>query len=174
MKSRPGEEFDIAPLNRRHDRAGFTCGVPALDRYLREQAGQDGRRGAAAVFVMMERATARIAGFYTLSSTAVDLACLPEEIGARLPRYPLVPATLLGRLAVDEAFRGRGFGRTLLIDALKRAKRAAREVAAVGVVVDAKDDPAVAFYERFGFIRFPRRRDRLFLPMRTINALEEL
>jgi predicted GNAT family N-acyltransferase len=87
----------------------------------------------------------------------------------KLPKYPLVPATLLGRLAVDVRLRGKGAGEHLLMDALRRALEASREVASVAVVVDAKDDSAVSFYRRYGFIGFADQPRRLFLPMAVIE-----
>ena len=110
-----------------------------------------------------------IAGYYTLSSTAVKLAELPAETTRRLPRYPLVPATLLGRLAVDQRFQGRGYGRFLLADALFRAVRS--EIASFAVIVDAKDDAARRFYERESFLSFPDQPMKLFRPMADIAEL---
>jgi len=110
-----------------------------------------------------------VGGFYTLSSTAVKLAELPAETARRLPRYPLVPATLLGRLAVDERYRGKGHGRFLLADALFRAARS--EIATFAVIVDAKDEGARRFYERESFLPFPEQPMRLFRAMADITAL---
>lgn len=161
--------FRIEPLGD-HDRAAFSCGVEALDRYLREQAAQDARKRAAAPFVLVT-AENRIAGYYTLSSSIIladDLS--PETIRPlKWPRYPELPATLIGRLARDVAFRGQGIGKLLLVDALKRASRA--EIASLAVIVDAKDDHARQFYIDQGFIPFPDTRNRLFLPMKTVEKL---
>lgn len=110
-----------------------------------------------------------IAGYYTLSATALRLGDLPTETSRRLPRYPLVPATLLGRLAVDRRFRGQGRGRFLLADALFRAVRS--EVASFAVVVDAKDEAARRFYERESFLPLPEQPIKLFRPMADIAAL---
>ena len=107
--------------------------------------------------------------YYTLSSMAVKLAELPAETTRRLPRYPLVPATLLGRLAVDQRFQGRGYGRFLLADALFRAVRS--EIASFAVIVDAKDDAARRFYERESFLSFPDQPMKLFRPMADIAEL---
>jgi GNAT superfamily N-acetyltransferase len=110
-----------------------------------------------------------IGGYYTLSSTAVKLTELPNDVARRLPRYPLVPATLLGRLAVDNRVQGRGYGRFLLADALLRAVRS--EIASFAVVVDAKDDAARRFYERESFLPFPDQPMKLFRPMADIEKL---
>jgi len=113
-----------------------------------------------------------VAGYYSLSSTAVRLSDLPETTRKRLPRYPLVPATLLGRLAVDKAHRGQGLGERLLIDALRRSLDASRTVASVAVIVDAKDEAGAAFYARYGFVPLPDQPLRLFLSMKTLASLE--
>ena len=110
-----------------------------------------------------------IAGYYTLSSTSVQLPELPEQVVRKLPRYPLVPATLLGRLAVDRRQQGKGYGRFLLADALFRAARS--EIASFAVIVDAKDDNARRFYERESFLPFPDQPMRLFRPMADIRRL---
>src|ERR1700686_2804531 len=93
-------KFRIDLLGPAHDRAGFSCGVPALDSYLQKQAGQDVRRRVAVAFVATSDGTT-IAGYYTLSQYSVELGVLPEELVKKLPHYPLVPATLIGRLAAS-------------------------------------------------------------------------
>ncbi|WP_029009166.1 GNAT family N-acetyltransferase [Azospirillum halopraeferens] len=158
----------VEPLRPHHDRAAFDCGVEPLDRYFRSQAGQDARRNLAAPFVLV-LSNGTVAGYYTLSATAVPLPELPPEIVRKLPRYPLVPATLLGRLAVDRRLRGRGFGRFLLADALFRSVRS--EIASFAVIVEAKDDEARRFYERESFLPFPDQPRRLFRPMADVAAL---
>jgi len=159
------------PLGTQHDRASFASGNDELDRYFREQAAQDQKRGVARPFVVVEIATGTVAGYYTLSATSVDLRALPAQITKRMPRYPTVPTTLLGRLARDLRYRGRGIGQLLLTNALRRSYDTSQQVASVGVVVDAIDDGARAFYEDYGFNRFPDQEHRLILPMRTIKQL---
>ena len=110
-----------------------------------------------------------IAGYYTLSSTSVQLGELPDKTVRKLPRYPLVPATLLGRLAVDRRQQGKGYGRFLLADALYRAVRS--EIASFAVIVDAKDENARRFYERESFLPFPDQPMKLFRPMADIRRL---
>ena len=111
----------------------------------------------------------RIAGFYTLSATSIELSGRPTELAKRLPRYPQVPGILIGRLARDENFPG--IGNLLLVDALSRCVRSADEIAAALIVVDAKDAAAVAFYQKFGFLLLPKLKSRLFLPMATASKL---
>lgn len=112
-----------------------------------------------------------IGGYYTLSATAVKAAELPADTLRRLPRYPLIPATLLGRLAVDLRYRGKGYGRYLLADALLRAVRS--EIASFAIVVDAKDAAVRRFYERESFLPFPDRASKLFRPLADIAKLYE-
>jgi GNAT superfamily N-acetyltransferase len=99
----------------------------------------------------------------------VQLGELPDKTVRKLPRYPLVPATLLGRLAVDRRQQGKGYGRFLLADALYRAVRS--EIASFAVIVDAKDENARRFYERESFLPFPDQPMKLFRPMADIRRL---
>jgi GNAT superfamily N-acetyltransferase len=150
-------------------RAAFSCGMEALDRYLRQQAGQEMRRGVAVVWVLHDIEHNAIAGYYTLSTASIVPSDLPDEIVRKLPRYPALPAMLIGRLAVDTSYRGQGFGGLLLADALHRALDLSHAICAIAVVVDAKDDAARQFYERFGFQRLAGHERRLFMPMATIH-----
>ena len=168
MTGAPETSFRVEALGPQHDRRTFTCGVEALDRYLRTQAGRDARNNVAAPFVLV-LSDGTVGGFYALSSTAVNLAELPGTLTRRLPRYPLIPATLIGRLAVDLRCRGKGLGRHLLADALYRVSRS--EIASFAAIVDAKDEGARQFYEREGFSTFPDQPMRLFLPMASIAKL---
>lgn len=158
------------PLAAHHDRVAFRCGVPELDSYLQTQANQDIRRKVAAVYVLVNRAAPTvIVGYYTLSSFAVETSDLTEEVQKKLPRYPLTPATLLGRLARDLRFPG--IGEHLLVDALKRVLRHAGQIASAAVVVDVKNDGARKFYLKHGFLAFRCNPARLFLPIKTIQEL---
>lgn len=170
MEETEKPRFIIEPLGPKHDRAAFSCGVEALDAYLHKQAGQDFKKRAAVPFVVTPDGKA-IAGYYTLSQYAVQLDAVPAEVAKRLPKYPVVPATLLGRLAVSTEFRGQGLGAMLLMDALYRTLTHSRELASAGVVVDAKDAAALAFYKKYGFLELPKVERRLFLPMGTVEQL---
>jgi len=166
----PSSEFQVQPLGPHHDRAGFSCGVEPLDSYLKRQAGQDMKKRVAAVFVLSSDGKT-IAGYYTLSQYSVELGEMPETSARRLPKYPDVPATLLGRLAVSTAFRGQGLGELLLMDALHRSLALSRQVASAAVIVDAKNSQAMRFYQRYGFLELPNLPRRLFLPMATVEQL---
>ncbi|OJY73620.1 MAG: GNAT family N-acetyltransferase [Rhodospirillales bacterium 70-18] len=169
MADNASEELRVEALGS-HDRSGFESGVEPLDRYLRTQAGQDARKNMAASFVLV-LPDGTVAGYYTLASASVQLGELPEQTVRKLPRYPLVPATLLGRLAVDRRQQGRGYGRFLLADALHRAARS--EIASFAVIVDAKDDNVRRFYERESFLPFPDQPMKLFRPMADIKQMFE-
>ncbi len=171
MNPDPARDYIIEPLGNGHDRSKFSCGVEPLDRYFRDLAGQDMRRNIATPFVLIHRATRGACGFYTVANTAVSLEELPPDVARRLPRYPLVPATLLGRLAVDVQHRGKGLGEFLLLDALRRSRAASYQMASFAVVVDAKDEAASAFYQKYGFRVLADTNGRLFLPMKTIGQL---
>ncbi len=154
--------FIVEPLAPGHDRTEFTCGVDALDRYFRSQAGQDVRRRATACFVAREIATGTIAGFYTLAAGGILLAEMPAPLARRLPRYPSVPVARLGRLAVALAYHGRKLGGALLWDAVDRATRS--EIAVYALVVDAEDEQAESFYRHHGFVAFGGTPGKLILP----------
>lgn len=163
MSSAP---FLLAPLDAAHDRTAFQSDSEPLNRYLREQVSQDIRRRVAACFVALADGQ-RIAGYYTLASTSLLLADLPASTGKKLPRYPTVPAVRMGRLAVDQAFKGQGLGGALLADALGRAARS--EIAAFALMVDAKDEAAASFYQHHGLIALPDSPRTLFLPLATVR-----
>ncbi|HWN50859.1 MAG TPA: GNAT family N-acetyltransferase [Xanthobacteraceae bacterium] len=158
--------FVIEALAPNHDRSSFTCGVEPLDRYLRQQATQDMRRRIANCFVLIEKATGTVAGYYTLSGTSLFLTDLPHALAKRLPRYPLVPAALLGRLAIATAYQSRHLGASLLADAAERASRA--DLAVFAVVAAPKDDRARRFYVKYGFTELPGAQSRLFVPIDAI------
>lgn len=161
-----GAPFLLAPLDARHDRTAFCSDSPPLNRYLKEQVSQDVRRRVAACFVALADGQ-RIAGYYTLASASLLLADLPASSSKKLPRYPTVPAVRMGRLAVDQAFKGQGLGGALLADALDRTARS--EIAAFALMVDAKDQAAAAFYRHHGFIALPDSPLGLFLPLATVQ-----
>lgn len=162
------DSLRVEVLGPQHDRASFESGVEPLDRYFRTQAGQDARKNMAAPFVLVLPGGA-VAGYYTLSSTAVNVGDWPAQTVRKLPRYPLIPATLLGRLAIDRHHQGNGYGRFLLADALFRSVRS--EIASFAIIVEAKDESARRFYERESFLPFPDQPLKLFRPMADIAEL---
>ena len=147
-------EFRLEPLAKQHDRATFSSGVQSLDNYLKTQASQDMRRKANAVFVIVRvEAPTRIVGYFTLCAYTLSQDEVPEAARKHIPRYPLVSATLIGRLAVDESAQGHGVGAVLLARALRLAYENTSVVGSSMIVVDAMDERAAAFYEAYGLIR---------------------
>jgi GNAT superfamily N-acetyltransferase len=169
----PRPDLRIEGLASLHDRDGFSCGVDSLDRYLRTQASQDVRRKANGVFVLVEPDRPGVVlGYYTLCATGLPQGDVPVAARKHVPRYPLVSATLVGRLAVSEARQGEGLGALLLADAVRRAYASAATVGSSMLVVDAINERAAAFYEGNGFVRLPDSL-RLVLPMHAIARLIE-
>lgn len=162
----PNFNYKIEPLSPQHQRKNFDCGIKPLNDYLQKQARQDITRFLSAVFILEDIDQQRIAGYYTLAATAIQLADLPSTITKKLPKYPLIPATLLGRLAIDLKYQGEGLGTFLLFSALQRCQ--VNEIASMAVIVDAKNEKAKAFYKYHQFIPFPQQPQRLYLPMTTI------
>ena len=170
----PGEGtlYRLEPLGKYHDRAEFTCGVESLDAYLKTQASQDMRRKANAIFVLVRvDAPNKIVGYFTLCAYGVTPGIIPETAQKHIPRYPIVSATLIGRLAVSNDAQGKGLGSVLLARALHKAYENASVVGSSMVVVDAIDDKAVRFYQAHGFIKLPESM-RLILPMRSLAELK--
>jgi GNAT superfamily N-acetyltransferase len=161
--------FSIEALNSAHNRKGFSSGVEPLDRYFRELVTQDVKRRVSNCFVALDAAGA-IAGYYTFAAASLPLTELSADEKHRLPRYALLPAGLIGRLAVDQKYQGQRLGSALIMDAAARAALA--EPAIFALIVYAKDDSAVTFYQRHEFRRFVSKPASLFLPIAT--ALQAL
>ncbi len=154
--------YVVEPLDNAHHRRGFTCGVDALDRYFQQQVTQDIRRRVTNCFVAIDP-TGAVAGYYTFAATSLPVTDLPADEIKRLPRYPLLPAGLIGRLAIATQSRKQGLGAALIVDAISRATRA--EPAIFAMIVDAKDDAAERFYRHLGFRPFLSRPSSLYLPV---------
>jgi GNAT superfamily N-acetyltransferase len=163
--------FLTFPLNASHIKAHFDCGKDMLNRYLHQQAKQDMQRRLAACFVWAD-VNMIVSGYYTLSSASIPQAMLPAEVTKRLPNsYVDLPVTLLGRLALDNATKGKGMGAHLLMDAMKRAYLASVEsVASMAIVVDPLDQDAVSFYAKYGFVLLPDS-GKMFMPMRALDSI---
>lgn len=157
-------QFRFEALGAEHDRAAFSCGSEPLDRYFRTQVTNI-RRRISNCFVLIETTTGLVAAWYTLSAASIPLVDLPPEEAKRLPRYPTLPAVRIGRLAVDRHFQRRGLGEMMLMNAVHRTMQDA--AAAFALLVDAKDDHAVAFYRRYGFRPLADRPRTLLLPLAT-------
>lgn len=163
--------YSIERLHKKHDRHKFECGVPFLNDYLLNRATQDVKRYISACFVCCIKEEHQVIGYYTLSSMHLTLRELPQDISRKMPHYPYIPATLLGRLAITKEWQGKGLGEILLIDALFRSYKS--EVASSAVVVDIYDEKVKSFYGRYGFKELMDNPSKLFLPMTVIQKLYE-
>ncbi len=166
MPATPQFKFEI--LNPAvHRREEFSCESPELIDFLRTRARKEAKSRASACFVLVPLAdSGQIAGYYTLSATSIELEKLPAELTKKLPRYPRLPATLLGRLARASTFKSQGIGELLMVDALKRAYESSSIIGSVAVVVDPKHEHAAKFYGAFGF--HPLDGQKMFLPMEAV------
>ncbi len=161
------------PLSDKHDRAGFSCGKSALDSYLADRALVEATRRITNCYVRCAEETGRVLAFYKLSAHTFSREVLSNTQKKRIPPTYSVPAVLIGRLAVDQSCAGAGIGGQMMIDALARALETSRLSGVYCVAVEAKDAPAVSFYQKYGFIPFRDDPEKLFLPMKTIQMMFE-
>ena len=160
-------------LKKNHIKQHFSCGEELLDNYLKKQANQDVRRKLSVCFVLIEKDTNTVQGYYTLSSNSIPLELVPENYKKHFPKsYTSVPTILLGRLAVDKKYKGQGFGELLLMDALKKSFEISKSVGSFAVVTDPIGVEAENFYLKYDFQKLPDS-GKMFLPMKTIRQLFE-
>jgi len=152
---------------KQHNRKAFDCGVKALNQYLQHIANQDQKRGLTRVYVLAEQQT--IIGYYSICAHSVPTDQLPEQ--KKLGTYQEAPFLLLGRLAVDIRYQGKGYGDALIFHAFNITKDTADKIGALGMVVDAKDEKSARFYEKFGFKLLSTSKNRLVLPFSAMNKL---
>jgi len=166
--------FTIVPLHSSHRKKEFKSGIKLLDNYIHTQAKQDVKKMLSACFVLIDQEN-KVKGYYTLSNTGISRDSLPVELSAKLPKsYTDLPATLLGRLAIDESISRKGFGELLLMDALKRSYEVSKsEIGSIAVIVDPIDEKAIRFYQRYGFLLLPDS-GKMFIVMKTILGLHQL
>jgi GNAT superfamily N-acetyltransferase len=163
----------IIPLDTKRDRKDFSCGKDLPDNYFRKQVNQDVKRKLAVCFTLIDEESSNIAGYYTLSSNSISNNLIPDSYRKKLPKsYSSIPTMLIGRLAIDKNFQGKGIGKLLLIDALKRCFDTSDTIGAFAVIVDPLDLEAEKFYEKYGLIILPDS-GKMFLPMKTIKELFE-
>jgi GNAT superfamily N-acetyltransferase len=161
----------IEPFDSRKHRPDFCCGQDSLDNYIRHQASQDSKKRVSTVFVMVDAPEVDVLAYYTLSSYVIDITALDTAIAKRLPRYPRLPATLLGRLAVHKQQQGKGIGELMLVDALKKALHASTQVTSLAVMAEALDQNALNFYLKYGFQQFSQEPMKLYFPVQSIAQL---
>jgi GNAT superfamily N-acetyltransferase len=157
------------PLGPAHDLAGFDCGEPALDDWLRQRAPKNESRFSRTYVAC---AGNRVVGYYCLSAGAVERTAAPGRLRRNAP--DAVPVSIIGRLAVTREFQDRGLGADLLSDALRRIAVASQSIGIGAVLVQAKDPAAREFYLRCAeFIEYPADSRTLFLPIETVAAAFE-
>lgn len=160
-------------LNSKHRKKEFSCGKDMLDNYLHKQANQDVKRKLSACFVLNDKETDLLKGYYTLANNSIPQDLIPAKYQKKLPNsYQSIPTTLLGRLAIDNRFQNKGVGKLLLIDALRRSYDISKSIGSFAVVTDPIDESAEKFYDKYGFIKLPDS-GKMFLPMNTIRTLFE-
>ena len=161
----------IELLDKKHNRKDFDCGKELLNDYLKTQAGQDVKRKLSACFVLADSETKVIQGYYTLSNNSIPLSSFSEQIQKKLPKsYNSIPTTLLGRLAIDKKYQGKGIGKIILIDALKRSFGISNEIGSFGIIVDPIDEEAKGFYQKYDFIELPNS-GKMFIATQTLKEL---
>ena len=165
---------EIVPLIQNHDRSGFDCGVKELNYFLKVTARQHGDKGISRTFELSEQERpAIILGYFTLTLCEVRTEDLPTTYAKKYPRHGL-PAVRLARLAVSKKCQGKGYGAVLLAEAIHRTALIAEQAGVIGLFVDAKDEGAHLFYERYGFVSLPDHALQLFLPLETLRMKGKL
>ena len=165
--------FEFHLLDKSFDRSQFDCGVPPLNSFMVTQARQSQSKGFNRTYVaiLSDDSDKVVQGYYSISMGQIDLSSLPSEQIKSLPKHP-VPVGRIGRLAVNQSMKGKGLGRELLVNALVRIRDASQSIGAFAVVVDAKDESAKQFYQKFGFITFVNDPFALFLPIASIPGIK--
>jgi len=163
-------ELRIEPLNKSHQKKDFQCGYALLDNYIRTQAKQDVSRDLSACFVLNDENN-YVIGYYTLSANSIKRDDFPEEMSRKLPAsYDDLPAILLGRLAIDNNYKGNRYGELLLFDALKKCVEISSNLGSLSIIVDPIDEKAQMFYKRYGFILLPGSK-KMFIALKTVKQL---
>lgn len=161
----------IAKLSSQHDRSSFDCGKPQLNNFIQKLATQYRRRNLGQTYVAVSSANCVI-GYYTISTSRVDFANVPDDLRRRFPQIP-IPVVLLARLAVDNTYKGHGLGRALLVTALRQAAALSDTIGIAAVEVDAIDDEARSFYRNYGFTSLRDDPRHLYLPIQVIKRSAE-
>jgi GNAT superfamily N-acetyltransferase len=162
------DDVRVEPLGRSHVRAQFDCGQPSLNDFLRALVSRYEKRNLGRTYVAVDGAEPRVLGYYTIASSALAFEALTPKIAKKLPRHP-VPAVLIARLAVDRSAQGRRLGEKLLLDAFARCRELSEWLGIHAVVVEAIDEQARSFYEKYQFIPLLDRPFHLYLPISTVR-----
>lgn len=172
-----GRSLKFEKLDITHDRKAFSCGIKSLDEYFSNQVGQDTRRRLCVCYVLVEidkNGTSKtVIGYYTLSSSTIKVHDLPELEKKKLPKYPLLPSVLIGRLGIDENYQGHGFGELLLMNALKRCYEISNQLGIFAIIVDTINNSARDFYKGYEFCEFSNSDNKLYITTSTVKMLFE-
>jgi GNAT superfamily N-acetyltransferase len=163
-------KWDLLPLEKKHERQHFDCGIEMLNVFIKTLASQHQEKNFSRTTVAVLHKEHTVKGYYSLSNGSVDLSILPEHERKRLPRHP-VPVVTLGRLAVCKSSQKQGLGEILLLDALKKAHRINSDIGVYAVEVDAINEAAVSFYLAYGFEQLVDDKKHLYLSMKSINKI---
>lgn len=155
----------ITRYDKSHNKDDFDCGIEPLNRFIKNQASQLIKRNETVIYVAND--DGRIAGYYTLSACEINRSDDEILLKKHSPHTP-IGCVLLGRLAVDNAYKGQGLGADLLLHAMQTAKALSQILGVAFVVVDAKDSTANAFYRKFGFCELSHQPNRLCYPIKDI------
>ena len=164
-------DWEIQGLSDAHDRSGFDCGVPVLNEWLKQRAGQFERRDLSRTYIATKPNECACCGYYALSTHHLNYEALSSDSAKGLPRVDL-PVVLLGRLAVCQSCQGMGLGETLLIDALRRVVSLADKIGIRAIEVDAIDESAKRFYVKYGFRELKDDARHLYFPMHEVRKLK--
>lgn len=175
----PRLEISIEPFDpSKHDRSSFSCGTPRIDNFLQRTAKKHQRGDFTRVWVALQSGNDSVLGYYALNAHALEADDLPAHLTKHAPSHGGIPAVYLSSLGVDHTMQGRGLGRILLADALRRTGLISEEMGVTVVVLDVLEDgdqTAIErrerFYRSMGFLPFPTRAMRMFLPTATIRQL---
>lgn len=160
-------KLKIYKYERKYQRDKFDCGKETLNNYILKNATKDVKSRACTCFII-KNAAEEVIGYYTLSTESIPIEDAPLPFQKKI-KYKYVPVILLGRLAVDKSNFGKGLGKLLLVDALKRSLEVSKNhVGAAAVIVDPIDEEAKQFYLKYGFISLPDS-GRMFMSMTTIE-----
>lgn len=155
-------------IEKHHDRKRFDCGSTELNEYLDRYARQNHESGGAKTFVAVPLSEpSRVLGYYSITPGAIEFSRVPAKLSKKLGRYD-VPVFRLGRLAVDVSMQGLGLGGELLLAAGERALAVAAEAGGVALAIDAKDNKAAQWYERFGAVPLLDDSLKLILPLNVM------
>ena len=160
------EDYKIEPLSKGHDRKSFDCGNDALNDFFLKRASKDHKSGLSPCFVITNGN--KVLGFITLSMASVEREYFTEDQIRRMSKYPNLPVTLIGKMAIDREYQGNGLGKELLMNAFLRILKASEDIGTIAIIVDPKDEMAKRFYMKYGFLPLIDS-ERLFLPMETIK-----